>query len=94
MPKLELTADEGYLLAGLLNNARLSNFTLKQRDLLPDLGRKLSGYLAELPQKPGPKRGMKRKKKLVGFAATKATNTEMHSRYLKLVDASKLLPDV
>jgi len=62
MPTLKLTRSQVAVLAYALNSCRLSTFSSKQQEYLPDLGRALAEFLAdngveEAKRRPGkPKR--------------------------------------
>ncbi|GAB3728913.1 hypothetical protein GCM10027594_10980 [Hymenobacter agri] len=71
--KLKFTYAECQLLARALNCCKPAlHFDAAQQAGLPALGRKLAGYLAEPNYRTKPKP----KKKLVGFALTRAPGSE------------------
>jgi hypothetical protein len=74
MPNLKISRAQAAVLAHALNSCRLSNFSQQQQEQLPDIGRKLSAFLADNPPKSA-------KKKLIGFAASRAKGSEMYKMY-------------
>lgn len=71
---------EARILATALNNSRISYFSSSERAAIPKLARKLSGFMAdgesELP-KEHKAEAAKPKKKLIGFAKTRAEDEEL-----------------
>jgi hypothetical protein len=58
MPNLKLTRTQATVLAHALNSCRLSTFSQQQQEHLPELGRKLSEFLADNePEEPKLKPG-------------------------------------
>jgi hypothetical protein len=78
--QLNLTRTDVELLAFVLNNSRLGIYSDTQKERLPTVARKLAAFLAEgeRPYTYVRKTEPKPKKKLVGFALTRAPGSEWH----------------
>lgn len=71
---------EARILATALNNSRISYYSLSERDAIPKLARRLSGFMAdgesELPNEPKAEVA-KTKKKIAPFARLRAEDEEL-----------------